>query len=47
MPAVAEAPELSAEDVKKHIVRNSISNYLFLVVRVGLGAVLFRLIIRN
>ena len=44
MPAVAEAPELSAEDVKKHIVRNSISNYLFLVVRVGLGAVLFRLI---
>lgn len=45
MPALAEAPaELTTEDVKKHIYRNSVSNYLFLVVRVGLGAVLFRLI---
>jgi O-antigen/teichoic acid export membrane protein len=45
MPALAEAPvELTTEDVKQHIYRNSISNYTFLVVRVGLGAVLFRLI---
>jgi O-antigen/teichoic acid export membrane protein len=44
MPAVAEAPELSNEDVKNHILRNSISNYVFLIIRVGLGAVLFRLI---
>jgi O-antigen/teichoic acid export membrane protein len=45
--AVAEAPEMTSADVKRHIYRNSISNYSFLVVRLGLGAVLFRLIIQE
>lgn len=46
--AVADvAPEMTSEDVKRHIYRNSLSNYAFLVVRLGLGAVLFRLIIQE
>src|SRR5438105_12042559 len=55
MPAAAEltrspaadatdAPEMTSADVKRHIYRNSISNYSFLIIRLGLGAVLFRLI---
>jgi O-antigen/teichoic acid export membrane protein len=58
MPAAAEitrsiaadsidAPEMTSADVKRHIYRNSISNYAFLVIRLGLGAVLFRLIIQQ
>ena len=34
---------MTQEELKKHIFRNSISNYVFLVVRLGLGLVLFRL----
>jgi O-antigen/teichoic acid export membrane protein len=45
--SVADVPEMTSEDVKRHIYRNSISNYSFLVVRMGLGAVLFRLIIQS
>src|SRR3954470_5069761 len=41
------APEMTSEDVRSHIYRNSLSNYAFLVVRLGLGAVLFRLIIQK
>lgn len=41
------ATDLTSEEVKRHIYRNSISNYLFLVVRLGLGAVLFRLIFQD
>ncbi|HUS35361.1 MAG TPA: oligosaccharide flippase family protein [Verrucomicrobiae bacterium] len=41
------ATDLTSEEVKRHIYRNSISNYAFLVVRLGLGAVLFRLIIQE
>ncbi len=35
---------MTNDEVKRHIYRNSISNYVFLVIRLGLGAVLFRLI---
>ncbi len=35
---------MTQEELKKHIYRNSISNYVFLVVRLGLGVVLFRLL---
>src|SRR4051812_30051173 len=38
---------MTQEDVKKHIYRNSISNYIFLVARLGLGLVLFRLIYQS
>lgn len=41
------ATDLTSEEVKRHIYRNSISNYAFLVVRLGLGAVLFRLIFQE
>lgn len=41
------ATDMTSEDVKRHIYRNSLSNYAFLVVRLGLGAVLFRLIIQE
>lgn len=34
---------MTQEELKKHLYRNSISNYVFLVVRLGLGLVLFRL----
>ena len=44
--ATAET-DLTSEEVKRHIYRNSISNYAFLVVRLGLGAVLFRLIFQE
>jgi O-antigen/teichoic acid export membrane protein len=55
MPATAEITsaatgadiDMTSEDVKRHIYRNSLSNYAFLVVRLGLGAVLFRLIIQE
>src|SRR5215217_4805536 len=35
---------MTNEQVKQSIYRNSISNYIFLVARLGLGLVLFRLI---
>ena len=35
---------MTKEELKGHIYRNSISNYVFLVVRLGLGVVLFRLL---
>lgn len=35
---------MTTEDLKRHIFRNSISNYVFLVVRLGLGVILFRMI---
>jgi O-antigen/teichoic acid export membrane protein len=55
MAAVAEippptptlTPSMTSDDVKRHIYRNSISNYTFLVVRLGLGAFMFRLIIQK
>jgi O-antigen/teichoic acid export membrane protein len=48
MTRAATAPtEMTSEDVKRHIYRNSLSNYVFLIVRLGLGAVLFRLIIQE
>ena len=43
-PVLVDAPDMTSADVKRHIYRNSISNYAFLVVRLGLGAILFRLI---
>jgi O-antigen/teichoic acid export membrane protein len=44
----ATAPtDMTNDEVKRHIYRNSISNYTFLVVRLGLGAVLFRLIFQE
>lgn len=33
---------MTTEELKQHIYRNSVSNYIFLVVRLGLGVVLFR-----
>jgi O-antigen/teichoic acid export membrane protein len=45
--ATAAATDLTSEEVKRHIYRNSISNYMFLIVRLGLGAVLFRLIFQG
>src|SRR5688572_33203251 len=51
MGATAEitraATDLTSEEVKRHIYRNSISNYIFLFVRLGLGAVLFRFIFQK
>lgn len=41
---MAAATDLTSAEVKGHILRNSISNYVFLVFRLGLGVVLFRLI---
>ncbi len=38
---------MTQDELKKHIYRNSISNYAFLVVRLGLGVVLFRLLFKN
>src|SRR5436190_9887692 len=38
---------MTQEELKSHIYRNSISNYIFLVVRLGLGVVLFRLIYQS
>ncbi|MGZ8937598.1 MAG: lipopolysaccharide biosynthesis protein [Limisphaerales bacterium] len=35
---------MTQEELKGHIYRNSISNYIFLVVRLGLGVVLFRML---
>lgn len=35
---------MTAEELKRHIYRNSISNYVYLVVRLGLGVILFRMI---
>lgn len=35
---------MTAQELKRHIFRNSISNYVYLVVRLGLGVILFRLI---
>ena len=38
---------MTKEELKSHIYRNSISNYVFLVVRLGLGVVLFRLLFKG
>jgi O-antigen/teichoic acid export membrane protein len=38
---------MTQEDFKRHIYRNTISNYIFLVARLGLGLVLFRLIYQS
>ena len=38
---------MTKEELKGHIYRNSISNYIFLVVRLGLGVVLFRLLFKG
>lgn len=38
---------MTQEELQKHLYRNSISNYVFLVVRLGLGLVLFRLIFQE
>lgn len=38
---------MTQDELKKHIYRNSISNYAFLVVRLGLGVVLFRLLYKG
>lgn len=38
---------MTKEELKRHIYRNSISNYVFLVVRLGLGVVLFRMLFKG
>jgi O-antigen/teichoic acid export membrane protein len=38
---------MTAEELKRHIFRNSISNYVFLVVRLGLGLIMFRMIFQS
>lgn len=38
---------MTNEDVKRSIYRNSISNYVYLVLRLGLGLVLFRMIFQS
>ena len=38
---------MTQEELKKHIYRNSISNYIFLIVRLGLGVILFRMIYQS
>ncbi|MDX1952011.1 MAG: oligosaccharide flippase family protein [Verrucomicrobiota bacterium] len=38
---------MTSEQVKQNIYRNSISNYIFLVLRLGLGVVVFRLIYQS
>lgn len=38
---------MTKEELKNHIYRNSISNYVFLVVRLGLGVFLFRLLFKG
>ena len=38
---------MTQEDLKRHIYRNSISNYVFLVFRLGLGVILFRLLYKS
>jgi O-antigen/teichoic acid export membrane protein len=40
-------PDMTTDELKNHIYRNSISNYVFLVIRLGLGVVLFRLIYQS
>jgi O-antigen/teichoic acid export membrane protein len=44
MPAAADPNAMTHADVKRNIMRNSLSNYAFLIIRLGMGAVLFRLI---
>src|SRR6058998_283926 len=38
---------MTTDEVKRNIYRNSLSNYIFLVLRLGLGLVMFRLIIQS
>lgn len=38
---------MTQEELRKHIYRNSISNYVFLFFRLGLGVVLFRMIFKS
>src|SRR3954468_1454663 len=38
---------MTQDEIKKHIYHNSISNYVFLAARMGLGLVLFRLIYQS
>ena len=38
---------MTKEELKGHIYRNSISNYVFLVVRLGLGVILFRMLFQG
>ena len=38
---------MTKEELKNHIYRNSISNYIFLIVRLGLGVILFRMIYQS
>lgn len=38
---------MSKDDIKNHIYRNSISNYIFLVARLALGLVIFRLLYQS
>ena len=38
---------MTQEELKRHIYRNSLSNYIFLVIRLGLGVVLFRLLYKG
>jgi O-antigen/teichoic acid export membrane protein len=42
-----EGKSMSRDDIKRHIYRNSISNYVFLFARLGLGLVVFRLLIQS
>src|ERR1041385_2801417 len=44
---IAAEKEMTSDDVKHHIYRNSLSNYTFLIIRMGLGLVLFRLIFQK
>jgi O-antigen/teichoic acid export membrane protein len=38
---------MTQDELKRHIYRNTVSNYIFLVARLGLGLVLFRLIYQH
>ena len=38
---------MTQEELKQHIYRNSVSNYVFLIIRLGLGVVLFRLLYKG
>lgn len=38
---------MTKDELKQHILRNSLSNYIFLVVRLGLGVVLFRMMFQS
>lgn len=44
---MSAATDLTTDQVKERIYRNSISNYLFLVMRLGLGLVIFRMIYQH